>query len=289
MSVAGKSVGDATPATAYQPVRAVDGSGNPVTPSGALVNADGSQNIGGVDGATKATNANPVPVAFSGSGASSPQTQGTAATNATPVGNPNLIALRYLASPTPAASGQQITAWASLLGAQIVALPSATTGTVTGQTFGAFSDSGASSRLLAVANFVSNGTDNVVARGDANGTVTQPYALADTHWSYAAAAGGISNTTTAVTIKASAGGALKNCITAIQISAGTLGAATEVAIRDGAGGTVLWRGFLPTGGGQIDVTFPTPLVGTAATLLEAVTLSATVTGGVYVNVQGFTR
>ncbi len=39
----------------------------------------------------------------------------------------------------------------------------------------------------------------------------------------------------------------------------------------------------------MDVVFPVPLVGTAATLLEVVTLTATITGAVYVNAQGFTR
>lgn len=139
-----------------------------------------------------------------------------------------------------------------------------------------------------IVNMVYNGTTWDRQRGDTNGTLTQP-GLSATHWSYAAKSGGISNTTTAVTIKASAGGALKNCITAIQITAGTLGADTEVAIRDGAAGPVLWRGFLGTAGGQLDIVFPVPIVGSAATLLEVVTLTATVTGGVYVNVQGFTR
>lgn len=109
-------------------------------------------------------------------------------------------------------------------------------------------------------------------------------------WSYAPAVSGISNTTTAVTIKAAAGALLRNYITAIQVSTtGALGAATVLAIRDGAGGTVLWRLSIPTtiNPAGWSFTFPAPLVGTANTLLEVVTLSASVTGAVYVNVQGY--
>lgn len=108
-----------------------------------------------------------------------------------------------------------------------------------------------------------------------------------TAWSYAAAESGIANTTTAVTIKAAAGAGQRNYIEALQVSHATLGAATELAIRDGAGGTVLWRMTLATGANEnIGVTFDPPLRGSLNTLLEVVTLTA-VTGGVYVNAQGF--
>ena len=122
-------------------------------------------------------------------------------------------------------------------------------------------------------------------------TVIVPISMAApaSRWSYAPAALGIVNTTTAVTIKTAAGAGVRNVVTGIQIFAGTLGAGTEVAIRDGAAGTVLWRGLVGTGGAAYGVTFPTPLRGTANTLLEVVTLTATVTGGVYVNVQGYTQ
>jgi len=118
--------------------------------------------------------------------------------------------------------------------------------------------------------------------------ITRPFATASNEWSYAAASGGISNTTTAVTIKA-ANASFKNCITSIQLSAGALGAATEIAIRDGAGGTVVWRGYLSTAGlaGQ-NTQFDVPICNASTnTLLEVVTLTATITGAVYVNAQGF--
>lgn len=109
-----------------------------------------------------------------------------------------------------------------------------------------------------------------------------------TAWSYAAATGGITNTTTAVTIKA-ADGSLRNYISAMQISSDPLGVATEFAIRDGAAGTVLWRMKIGTAGivNGLQIRFDPPLFSTAATLLEVVTLTASLTGGVFVNAQGF--
>lgn len=116
----------------------------------------------------------------------------------------------------------------------------------------------------------------------------KPYSAASGDWNYAAASGGISNSTTAVTIKASGGGAVVNYITAVQISADALGAATELAIRNGAAGTVLWRMKLTTAGlGGVSIVFPTPLASSAATLLEVVTLTASITGGIFVNAQGY--
>lgn len=107
-------------------------------------------------------------------------------------------------------------------------------------------------------------------------------------WSYAAASGGILNTTTAVTIKAAATGQ-RNFVTAIQIMAEALGTATEVAIRDGAGGTVLWRTKIGTGGltQGMSVSFDSPIVGSAGNLLEVLTITATTTGAVYFNAQGY--
>ncbi len=134
-----------------------------------------------------------------------------------------------------------------------------------------------------------NGTTFDRMRGDVNGLVIQPHALTGSRTQYAAAASGISNTTTAVTMFAAAGGSLRNYITGLQIMSDALGAATELAIRDGAGGTVIWRSKIGTGGQAIiNITFPVPLKGTANTLLEVVTLTASVTGAVYINAQGFT-
>jgi hypothetical protein len=114
------------------------------------------------------------------------------------------------------------------------------------------------------------------------------YDFATGQWTYAAATGGIVNTTTAVTIKAAGTNNTRNYVKGCQLSHATLGAATELAIRDGAGGTVLWRTLLHTTAKPVDeMIFEPPLKGTADTLLEVVTLTA-VTGGVFVSCQGLT-
>lgn len=119
--------------------------------------------------------------------------------------------------------------------------------------------------------------------------IQKPFSIPEADWTYAAAASGISNTTTAVTIKAAGAAGLRNYITSLHISSDALGAATEFAIRDGAAGTVLWRMKLTTAGviGGQTIVFPTPLRGTAATLLEIVTLTASITGALYVNAAGY--
>lgn len=107
-------------------------------------------------------------------------------------------------------------------------------------------------------------------------------------WSYAAAAAGILNTTAAVTIKAAVLGE-RNYITSMQIFAEALGAATEIAVRDGAGGTVLWRSKIgATGQPLTPISMADPIKGSVNTLLEFVTLTASVTGAVYFNAQGIT-
>jgi hypothetical protein len=59
-------------------------------------------------------------------------------------------------------------------------------------------------------------------------------------------------------------------------------------IRDGAAGTVIWRGKLQTAAAEDKaIIFNLPLRGSPNTLLEVATLTA-VTGGVFVNVQGYT-
>jgi len=119
--------------------------------------------------------------------------------------------------------------------------------------------------------------------------IQKPYSIPEGDWSYAAATSGIVNTTTAVTIKDAGAAGIRSYITSIQIMAEALGTATELAIRDGAGGTVIWRTKIGTGGlttGQ-SITFPSPLKSTAATLLEVVTLTASGTGAVYFNAQGY--
>lgn len=160
----------------------------------------------------------------------------------------------------------------------------------------AIQSAAASGNPVQVGGVVNTAVDTTLVQGDmsnffvtSNGAMTQkPYAAPEVDWTYAAAAGGISNTTTAVTVKVAGAAGVRNYITGLQLSASALGAATEFAIRDGAAGTVLWRCVIPTAGiSEMDITFPTPLRGTAATLLEIVTLTASITGSVYCNLQGY--
>lgn len=135
----------------------------------------------------------------------------------------------------------------------------------------------------------------LVAGDAARSTITSgaaqlvyPYAVPEVSWSYAAAAAGILNTTTAVSFRAAQAAGVRNYITNIQVMSEALTTATELAIRDGAAGPVLWRTKIPTGGlpsSQFD--FAVPIRGTAATLLEVVTLTASGAGAVYFNAQGF--
>lgn len=119
--------------------------------------------------------------------------------------------------------------------------------------------------------------------------VISPYQYPEATWQYAAAASGILNTTTAVTIKAAAAASLRNYITGIDYWSEALTNATEIAIRDGAAGTVIWRAKIGTAGllAGRSITFPVPIRGTAATLLEVVTLTASGAGAVYFNAAGF--
>jgi hypothetical protein len=118
--------------------------------------------------------------------------------------------------------------------------------------------------------------------------VVRPHSIPENEWSYAAANGGIVNTTTAVTIKANVA-SLRNYLTTLQVQSAPLTNATELAIRDGAGGTVLWRINIPTTGLDLkQIKFDDPIKSTANTLLEVVTLTASGAGAVYFNAQGYT-
>lgn len=128
----------------------------------------------------------------------------------------------------------------------------------------------------------------VVALEDSAGNAPSPFPTPATPWSYAAAASGIVNTTTAVTIKSAGAAGVRNYVSAIQIMWEALTTASEIAIRDGAAGTVLWRAKIPaTLAGAREIVFPVPLKGTAATLLEFLTLTASGAGAVYFDAQGY--
>lgn len=118
--------------------------------------------------------------------------------------------------------------------------------------------------------------------------IVRQHSIPENEWNYAAASGGILNTTTAVTIKTAAGAPYRNYLTSLQIQSEALANASELAIRDGAGGTVLWRIKIPVTGLDLkQIKFDDPLKSTSSTLLEVVTLTASVTGAVYFNAQGY--
>lgn len=115
--------------------------------------------------------------------------------------------------------------------------------------------------------------------------VTLPYAIPASSWTYAAASGGIVNTT-GVTAKAAAGAGIRNYVTRAQIINGHATVSTDIQIRDGASGTVLWRGFAQAGGGGVTAVFDPPLRGSANTLIEVA--CGTTGSATYFNLQGYT-
>lgn len=216
---------------------------------------------------------------------------GTVASGATDSGNPQKMGAVYNSTLPTFANGQrgdlQIGTRGSLH-TELFPPDSATAFSGGANTADAVSSSSQSLNIRGFG-YLFNGTNYDRMRGDANGVAVQP-ALSANFWGYAAASGGISNTTTAVTIKAAAGASVRNYLKSLQISSDALGTATEIAIRDGAGGTVLWREKIGTAGyvNGRTVNFDPPLKGTANTLLEVVTLTASGTGAVFVNAQGYT-
>lgn len=77
----------------------------------------------------------------------------------------------------------------------------------------------------------------------------------------------------------------------LNIGHDTLGAASEFVIRDGAAGPVMFLMKLQTAAneGASEIAFTPCLRGSANTLVEvATTTTATVSGGTYVNLSGYT-
>ncbi len=170
---------------------------------------------------------------------------------------------------------------------------------VSGQTAHSSASTGSPVRVAGRATQTTPATqDQTLVAGDAadlqvatgGQLLIKPYATSEIDWHYAAAASGIVSSTTAVTFKAASGTAgIRNYITSIDISAIGAGTATELCIRDGAAGTVIWRIQIPAAGiaNPFTITFNTPLRGTANTLLEVVTLTSSATP-VYFNAHGYT-
>jgi len=198
--------------------------------------------------------------------------------------------------------GKYIRARVSVYGSGAVsvvyALSASTINTVVGASVWGSVGEGSTASGNPVAIGVETRTSNKTSVG--NGQIVRPigtvdgkmiirqHSIPENEWSYVAASGGILNTTTAVTLKTAAGAPYRNYLTSIQVQAEALANATEIAVRDGAGGTVLWRIKIPTTGLDLkQIDFADPLKSSSATLLEVVTLTASGTGAVYVNAQGY--
>lgn len=242
----------------------------------------------------------PTGTAFLGLGAlSNNAAQNTVSITATNVGEYLLApSNRYLYAPMSgsAVTANTITGYVAHVGVSNAATQ--TVNTIASQVvLGNVAHSSASSgNPLRVGGRVITTLDTTLSQGDVSDAafttgqqlVTKDFASSENDWQFATATGGIVNTTTAVTIKAAGAASIRNYITGLTIASDALGAATELVIRDGAAGTVIYRTKLQTASmGTISIVFPTPLRGTAATLMEVAALTATITGGVYVNVQGY--
>ena len=110
----------------------------------------------------------------------------------------------------------------------------------------------------------------------------RPYTIPELEWSYAAASGGVINTTD-VALAAAAGAGLRRYITTMTLSNNSA-TATEVVLKDGA--TVIWRGHLPANAPNVQVNFANPLKTAANAALNFACI--TTAAAVYVNAQGYT-
>jgi hypothetical protein len=111
--------------------------------------------------------------------------------------------------------------------------------------------------------------------------ISKPYAIPEADWQYACAAP--VTVTTDQAVKAAGAAGVRNYMTNIQYM-NTNATATEVVVKDGS--TVIWRGYAPASMTTlIDVQFPTPLKGTAATAMNFACI--TTGANVYINAQGY--
>ena len=135
-------------------------------------------------------------------------------------------------------------------------------------------------------NMVFNGTTWDRYPGDAN-SISVSYGKSSTFWTYTPPTGGLLNTTTAVTVLGAQGAGVRAYVTGGECMAEALGAATELVLLDGA--TPIFRMKIGTNGwNPVNFAFTTPLRGTANTALTMQTLTASVTGAVYCNWEGYT-
>lgn len=166
-----------------------------------------------------------------------------------------------------------------------------------GQTLPAHSAATTTQAPLLMGGRVLNTSDTTLANLDSSfvGITAQQQVLTvdgglpDLSWTYTPPVGGISNSTTGVTIKTAAGASLRNYIKKGELSWDSLTNATEFVLRDGASGTVIWRFKIPAGRADFfPIDFDNLTRSTANTLLEIATLTASGTGSVYFTARGYT-
>ena len=105
--------------------------------------------------------------------------------------------------------------------------------------------------------------------------------ISENEWQYAAASGGITNTSDVV-LAVAQGANIKNYLTGLSI-ANANATASEVVVKDGS--TVIWRMYLAANAPIQNIKFITPLQSTANTALNV----ACITTGTqtYINAQGY--
>lgn len=118
--------------------------------------------------------------------------------------------------------------------------------------------------------------------GIGGGGSVEPASSPRVGWTYAAASGGITNTTP-VTLAAAQGAGKCAYITSIQVINAHASTGTEIIVKTGS--TVLFRQWAGSGGNGFVISFDRPLASAANTSLtvECGTTSTTT----YVNAQGF--
>ena len=111
--------------------------------------------------------------------------------------------------------------------------------------------------------------------------ITRLNAIPENEWQYAAASGGITNTSDVV-LAVAQGANIKNYLTGLSV-ANASATASEVVVKDGS--TVIWRTYLAANAPIQSIKFVTPLQSTANTALNA----ACITTGTqtYINAQGY--
>ena len=129
--------------------------------------------------------------------------------------------------------------------------------------------------------FVSNATYiRPIATVDGR-QITRLNSIPENEWQYAAASGGITNTSDVV-LAGAQGANIKNYLTGLSIANANT-TATEVVVKDGS--IVIWRMYLAANAPIQNIKFTTPLQSTANTALNVACIT---TGSqTYVNAQGY--